>query len=178
MNELKIVLIDVDGIMCGPKTYDHTGSAIYKQFDDRDFTAIKAFKALGIPVAFVTGDPFNLNMAKKRKVDCFVSRGDDGRIDKLKSLDEIVERYGSDILDGICYIGDDIFDIPLLEKAKWSFCPVNAPDIVQSACTVFLKGTGGSGLICEMLDWLVLYKILSYPPIEKIVELDAIEYRK
>ena len=57
-NELpKLVLLDVDGVLTdGRKGYALDGSVAYKQFCDRDFTAIKRFQEAGILVALISGD--------------------------------------------------------------------------------------------------------------------------
>ena len=53
--KIKLAILDVDGVLTdGKKTYDNTGLCIYKTFCDKDFTAIKKLKALGISVCFLS----------------------------------------------------------------------------------------------------------------------------
>ena len=57
---IKLLILDVDGILTdGKKQYDREGNVRMKTFCDKDWTAIKRFRALGINVIFLTGDPFN-----------------------------------------------------------------------------------------------------------------------
>ncbi len=75
---IKLLILDVDGVLTdGNKIYDINHTTVYKKFNDRDFTAIKRFKAGGINVIFVSGDNFNEGMAKKRNIDFYCSRGSD-----------------------------------------------------------------------------------------------------
>ena len=60
MNQIKLIVLDVDGVMTdGKKYYTREGKVVMKQFCDKDWTAIKRFRALGVNVVFLTGDPFN-----------------------------------------------------------------------------------------------------------------------
>ena len=67
---IKLLILDVDGIMTdGVKYYDKEGVVKLKTFCDKDWTAIKRFKSIGIQVLFLTGDPFNEAIAKNRNID-------------------------------------------------------------------------------------------------------------
>ena len=49
----KLLILDVDGVLTtGCKTYDLEGNVISKEFNDKDFTAIKRFKEKGLKVCF------------------------------------------------------------------------------------------------------------------------------
>ena len=65
MHKPRLIVIDVDGVMCNGKIYNYDGKAVGKIFNDLDWTTIKQFKALGLPVVFLTGDSFNRGIAKK-----------------------------------------------------------------------------------------------------------------
>ena len=44
---IKLVILDVDGVMTdGKKYYDRDGKVVIKNFCDKDWTAIKRFRAL------------------------------------------------------------------------------------------------------------------------------------
>ena len=58
---IKLVILDIDGVMTdGTKVYGLAGLTMGKRYCDRDFTAIKAFKA------GVAKDPFNLREKTNR----------------------------------------------------------------------------------------------------------------
>ena len=51
---IKLVILDVDGVLTdGKKYYNRDGDVVMKTFCDKDWTAIKRFKALGIKVLFL-----------------------------------------------------------------------------------------------------------------------------
>ena len=85
---IKLLILDIDGIMTeGNKLYDRSGLCKFKFFNDKDWTAIKLFRCHDVDVCFLTGDDFNLDIAKNRNIDCFlnkdnISRTIDGPQDK------------------------------------------------------------------------------------------------
>ena len=50
-----------------PKYYDRDGNVVIKNFCDKDWTAIKRLRAIGIPVLFITGDPYNEMILSNRR---------------------------------------------------------------------------------------------------------------
>jgi len=128
---IKLVIVDIDGVMTnGTKMYDLNGNAIEKSFNDKDFTAIKKFKASGTNVCFLSGDKqVNENMAKNRNIDFYFSR-ENGNIDKLKFIKIFKEKYNV-TEDEMAYIGDDDFDLDIMAGLNHSYCPADASEAVN-----------------------------------------------
>jgi 3-deoxy-D-manno-octulosonate 8-phosphate phosphatase KdsC-like HAD superfamily phosphatase len=83
MNKIRLLILDVDGVLTdGKKYYDNTGSVLLKTFCDKDWTTIKRFKSIGLNVVFITGDPFNKFIEKKRNIKVYLNRKDGSHIDK------------------------------------------------------------------------------------------------
>lgn len=152
---VRLVVIDVDGVLCKGKTYDKNGDCVSKSFVDTDFTAIKRFRALGIPVVAITGDAWNEGFLKKRNIPYFISRQDDRHVSKEEFLPLILEQFKVE-LDDVIYIGDDLFDISIMEKLgrENSFCPIDSPNIVRDHCNekypIFVDG----GCLATLFDML------------------------
>ena len=147
---VKLVILDVDGVMTdGTKVYDKDHNVIAKNYCDRDFTAIKRMVASDINVCLLSGDKrINSGMAASRKIDFYFSKN------KPVTLTEILDKYECSLLES-AYIGDDIFDIPVLRKVGFSFCPSNSPLDVKLACTHILKSQSGDSVVAEMYDILI-----------------------
>ena len=150
---IKLIILDIDGVMTDGRKYsDRHGEVKLKTFCDKDWTAIKRFRALGINVIFLTGDPFNVSVATKRNIDVIVNRQDGVHRDKSDYLSEICGEYGVKP-EEIVFVGDDIFDLKLLKKVKYSYCPSDAPAELLKHCRV-LNNKGGHNLIMELFDHL------------------------
>ena len=152
---IKLLILDVDGVLTdGNKIYDVEHNAVYKKFNDRDFTAIKRFTAAGVKVVFISGDNFNRNMAEKRNVDFYCSRNEDLSLDKSRYLKEFEKSYKISI-ENMAFVGDDYFDLSIIKGVNYSFCPSNSPEIVKNNCSHVLKGKSGNGIIVELYELLV-----------------------
>lgn len=150
---IKLIILDIDGVMTDGRKYtDRHGEVKLKTFCDKDWTAIKRFRVLAINVIFLTGDPFNVSVATKRNIDVIVNRQDGVHIDKSDYLPELCEEYGV-TPDEIVFVGDDVFDLRLLKKVKYPYCPSDAPAELLKHCRV-LKNKGGNNLIMELFDHL------------------------
>ena len=170
----KLVMIDVDGILTRNKFYNKDGQVVGKEFHDHDWTAIKAFQALKIPVVFLTGDEFNVGIADRRNIPIYLSVTSTDRLDKKEILPDLLKHYNVSPPE-VVYLADDIFDLSVLQEIGWPFCPKESPQIVRDSCIV-LSGSGGETLVSKMLDWFVTNKQLSYPDINEVFEIDRIEH--
>jgi 3-deoxy-D-manno-octulosonate 8-phosphate phosphatase (KDO 8-P phosphatase) len=170
-----LLILDVDGVLTdGKKYYDKTGKAVLKTFCDRDFTAIKKFKAAGWHVVFLSGDS-NVNeaVAKNRNIPFYCNRVNGEMINKVKFLDRLCKEFKTDI-NNTGYIGDDIFDIDILKAVKWPFCPANADSAVKKIA-INLNAKSGECCISELHDFFSSSNLVKPVTLEQIEALDRNE---
>lgn len=150
-----LLILDIDGVMTdGTKVYDTEAKVIAKRYCDLDFTAIKRFKAVGYNVCFLSGDSnINQKMAEKRNVDFYHSRTSDGTIDKKAFIPIFEERYGVK-KENMIYVGDDYFDLDIINELRYTFCPINSPSIVKDSVFKVLDRRSGEGVIAVLYDYL------------------------
>ena len=174
---IKLLILDVDGVLTdGKKYYDREGTVRFKTFCDKDWTAIKRFRALGIQVVFLTGDPFNVAIAENRNIDIYVNRQNGTHSDKSNYLSMLCTEYNV-TPEEIAFAGDDIFDVHLMQLVGKSYCPSDAPDIVKTHAAVL--GPGGENFVMRMFDSMLYWgyiKIDNFADhLEKVYELDLQE---
>ncbi len=148
---IKLVILDVDGVMCSHKTYNEQHEVVSKQFCDLDFTAIKRFQSHGIMVVMLSGDKWNEGMAKKRDVKFYHNR----IMPKEMYVGEIQRDLGMNLKRDAIYVGDDIYDVEIMQHVYRSYCPSNSPHIVRQAADVVLSATSGNGCVAEVYDHAV-----------------------
>lgn len=157
---IKLLILDVDGVLTdGKKYYNRDGEVVMKTFCDKDWTAIKRFKAIGINVIFLTGDPFNERIAKNRNIDCIVNRKDGTHTDKGDYLKNICKDYKVKP-EEIAFVGDDIFDLGIMQKVKYKYCPADAPEELQEIVTDILHESGGHNCIMVLWDTMRQAKLI------------------
>tara|TARA_B100000131_G_C17833121_1_gene498624 strand:- start:84 stop:605 length:522 start_codon:yes stop_codon:yes gene_type:complete len=170
--KIKLIILDVDGVLTdGKKYYNEKGLGKLKTFCDKDFTAIKRIKAAGVNVCFLSGDAnINQAIAKNRNIDFYFSRGRS----KCDFLGQFSQFYGCNISE-MAFIGDDLFDLDLLEKVGYSFCPSDSCREVKGACVHTLTSKGGDNVVMEMHDYLVDNQLIDETTLDSIITLDAAE---
>jgi len=149
---LKLLILDVDGVLTtGSKTYDLEGNVISKEFNDKDFTAIKRFKEKGIKVCFLTADDrVNRIVAKNRKIDFFYVK-EMTKKNKVELLPYLTDKYKVST-EEIAYIGDDLPDFDIIKKLKYTYCPGDAILKIKNQVKTVLARRGGTGVIAELYD--------------------------
>lgn len=187
---IKLVILDVDGVLTtGKKYYNREGEVKLKSFCDKDWTSIKRFQAIGIPVIFITGDPYNKQILDNRNLENYICRSGVFReefkkdevvevLDKAELLPEICEKYDCSVRE-IVYAGDDLLDIGIMRKIEWTFCPQDAPQMVKDIASSTLKQNGGNNFVVALFESLEVLKLIptySFDEvIDKIYALDAKE---
>ena len=145
----KLIVLDVDGVLTdGTKCYDRDGKVISKTFYDKDWTAIKRFQAAGLQVVLLSSDTIcNQGIAANRQLD-FISVP--AGVDKISSLRRLCDEYAVDPKE-IVYVGDDYYDLMLLESVGYPYCPNDSISDVKAVAKM-LPEMGGFGVIQALYE--------------------------
>lgn len=174
-SKIKLLILDVDGVLTdGTKVYDREHNPVHKTFRCKDFTAIKRFIAAGVKVIMLSGDAWNRDMAQKRNIPFYCTRGDDLSLDKSRYISHLESTYNVKS-ENMAFVGDDYFDLSMFKKLFWSFSPSDAPQIIKDNSLYVLKSKGGEGVIVELYDFLVAKGVVSEATEEAVAELDKKE---
>jgi 3-deoxy-D-manno-octulosonate 8-phosphate phosphatase (KDO 8-P phosphatase) len=149
---IRMVLLDVDGVMTdGGLWYSAEGIEL-KRFHAHDgYAIVRAFDH-GLKVGIITGRNSLIAAARAKTLkvdDIFL-----GAEDKVAALRELQRRYDFKE-EEFAYIGDDLFDIPLLRLVGLSAAPSNARVEVRRAVDYVAKVQGGQGVVREVIDLII-----------------------
>lgn len=150
---VKLVILDVDGTMTDGGMYFTENGDQIKRFDAKDGLAIKALIKRGIQVGIISHGK-KLNVVKERADLLGISSVYVGPEPKLGILSEWLKEM-SISLDQTVFVGDDINDLDIIEAVGISACPADAVAQVKSSVDIILRKNGGHGCIRELVDeWL------------------------
>ena len=150
--KISLLLLDVDGVLTDGRLYFSNSGEETKAFHCLDGHGIKMLMSVGIDVGIITGRSSAL--LQKRADDLGIELLYQGREDKLKALEEIMASTGLKSSQ-ICYVGDDLPDLPVLEAVGLGFSvPQGHPDITAAADAV-TENAGGRGAVREITDFLL-----------------------
>ncbi len=149
---IKLLLLDVDGVLTdGSIIYNGTGDEI-KNFGVRDGAGIRLLMKSGIKVGIVTGRSSNalLHRCKNLGIDLIF----DGISDKGAVLNIILEKTGVSP-EETAFVGDDLQDLPLMKQVGLSVAVSDASKTVQQWADVVTTGKGGAGAVREVCETIL-----------------------
>ncbi|MCA9215742.1 MAG: HAD hydrolase family protein [Planctomycetales bacterium] len=153
--QIELILSDVDGVLTdGGVIFDNQGIEI-KQFHVRDGLGIKLWQRAGYAFGVVTAR--NSHIVKMRAAELGVDIVRQGFEQKLPTVKEILaDRKLS--FDAVCYIGDDLTDLPVLKSVGLAVGVADAVAEVRAAAHVVTKAPGGSGAVRETIETILKAK--------------------
>jgi 3-deoxy-D-manno-octulosonate 8-phosphate phosphatase (KDO 8-P phosphatase) len=153
---IKLLLTDVDGVLTDNGVYYSESGESLKRFSIRDGMGVERLrKCCGIDTGFVTGETSPSVARRAEKLG--IRELHLGVKNKLERLEEILQRNGID-WPAVAYIGDDVNDLEVLERAGISACPGDAMAMVAAVVDYRCETKGGYGAFREFAEWLILLR--------------------
>ena len=151
LKRIKLLILDVDGVMTdGRIIMDNEGKEI-KNFDVRDGHGIKILQRYGIKVAILTGR--KSKVVEYRAKDLEINDVYQGAFNKKEVLGRILKKHKLSV-SAVAFLGDDIVDIPVLKSVGFSAAVADAIAMVKKSVDYVTGHKGGQGAvreICEMI---------------------------
>ena len=151
LQHIKILIMDVDGVMTDGRIIINDDGRETKNFDVRDGHGIKLVQRYGIEVALLTGR--QSEVVKHRANELGITEVHQKIFNKKEVFAEILQKNNLNAYQA-AFIGDDIIDVPVLKEAGFSATVADAIDIVKKTVDYVTKNKGGRGAVrevCEML---------------------------
>ena len=153
INNIKIVLSDVDGVLTDGGMYYSENGDETKKFCVYDGMAFKILQDYGYKVGIITTEDMNLNRKRAKKLN--LDYDFHGINDKLNVIKKLCKKENIDIKQ-VAYIGDDINCFELLSNVGIAACPLNAVDKIKNiAGIIHLNKSGGDGVFREFINHLI-----------------------
>lgn len=150
--KVKLVAFDIDGVMTnGDITYSDSGIEI-KTFNAKDGQGLNMLKDYGFVTAFITAR--QSAVVERRAKDLNITHVYQGVKNKLLIMEELLEKYSLDF-DNVCYMGDDLPDLCILNKVGLPSCPNDAVFRVRETALFVSSKNGGGGAVRELCDLLI-----------------------
>jgi 3-deoxy-D-manno-octulosonate 8-phosphate phosphatase (KDO 8-P phosphatase) len=149
---IKMLILDVDGVLTdGTIIYNSEGKELI-MFDVYDGFGITRAIQNGINIGIITGR--TSEAVKNRAIDLGIKDFFEGAIDKIKPY-EIIKEEHKLIDDEIAYVGDDILDIPLLQRVGLPIATKNARKEAKRFAEYITRNSGGNGAVREIIDFML-----------------------
>lgn len=151
--KIKVLILDVDGVMTDTKIFYTEGTGWGAFYSVLDGFGIRLLLRNGIEVCMISAGNFTSH--RKRAEHLGIRHAYFGDENKLHAYETI--RHDLKVSEEECaYMGDELFDIPILELAGFAATPPHSPPVVKAAAHYVTKNPGGGGAVREICDMILL----------------------
>jgi 3-deoxy-D-manno-octulosonate 8-phosphate phosphatase (KDO 8-P phosphatase) len=165
LKKIKVVCFDLDGILTDAHVWWASEEVGFNRtFNIYDGYGMKVLMKAGLKVGVITGGN---SVSVQKRVDqlglnfCYA-----GNEDKRAAFKDLLLKYNV-APEEVLYMGDELFDIPLLRKAGFSATVPNTSDEVKEICDYVTIRESGKACAREVID-LVRYAQGIFPVNEEL----------
>ncbi len=149
---LELLLLDVDGVLTDGSIFYADDGAELKRFHVRDGSGLKLWHSAGKRSALVSG---RTSLAVDRRASELGIRPVlQGRDDKLRAFEDVLTETGLRA-EQVCAIGDDLPDLPVLQRCGLAIAVADACREVRAVAHYVTETPGGYGAVREAIEWLL-----------------------
>ena len=174
--KIKIILFDVDGVLtdgtiwlvpgpAGGKVLEEIGSKTSIGFGVNSATMVEAkgYSAHdGTAISLARLGGLKCGVITKRISETVATRARDLKLEfiyqgcafKMQAIREIVEKEGV-ALDEICYVGDDVIDLPAMREVGFAVAVANARERVKAEAHFVTPNAGGYGGARDAVEFIL-----------------------
>jgi 3-deoxy-D-manno-octulosonate 8-phosphate phosphatase (KDO 8-P phosphatase) len=152
LQRIRILILDVDGVLTNGGIYLGAGGMELKRFDVQDGAGIRMLQSAGIKVGIITGRSSEAVETRARELQieaCY-----QGVKDKKDAFDKILKKYNI-TEESVCYVGDDIQDLSLIKFCGVGIAVKNARPEVKKAADYTTQAKGGESAVREVAELIL-----------------------
>jgi 3-deoxy-D-manno-octulosonate 8-phosphate phosphatase (KDO 8-P phosphatase) len=146
--KIKLLILDVDGVLTdGRIIYDNFGDEL-KFFNVNDGLGVYLLRKAGIKTVIITA----------KKTRAVIKRARDMRVQavysnhyKLKIYQGVLKRFRVKD-EEVCFMGDDLLDLPIVRRVGLAAAPPNAIEEVKNSAHYITRKYGGRGAVREVIE--------------------------
>jgi 3-deoxy-D-manno-octulosonate 8-phosphate phosphatase (KDO 8-P phosphatase) len=149
---VKLLISDIDGVMTdGRIVYSVYGDEL-KFFDVTDGFGISLLNGVGIETVIITAKKSRI--VKLRGRDLKVAKAYAGYLDKRIPFNDVLKRFKIPA-EEICFIGDDLIDVPILKRVGFAVSVPNGMEEVKAVAHYVTTKSGGRGAVREICELIL-----------------------
>ena len=160
---MRALALDVDGTLTDGGVWWGPNGEEWKRFCFADVMGVSRALRAGVAVTLISGEDSPL-------VDRFAGKLGIADItkacrDKARALREYAERHRF-ALSEICFMGDDVNDLPAMKLAGFTAAPADAQPLVRASVSHVTEARAGYGAVRELIEMLLAGRELANPGAE------------
>jgi 3-deoxy-D-manno-octulosonate 8-phosphate phosphatase (KDO 8-P phosphatase) len=150
MRAVKAFVFDVDGVLTDNGLLITEAGEYLRTMNVRDGQALKWAKDAGYGIGFITGGTSE-GVKKRITQHLGIHEYYSGVKDKAVAFQSFMHRTGVQSTE-ICYMGDDLPDLPPMRQSALACCPADAVPEVIAATDYVSHLPGGAGCVRDVIE--------------------------
>lgn len=150
--KLKLLILDVDGVLTDGKLFFDSEGNEYKSFHARDGHGIKLLRQTGVEVAVISGRK-STSVALRMK-SLGIEHVYQGHENKVAAFNEIIGKIGV-THEQVAHVGDDLLDLPIMIRVGLAIAVNDANFAVKQRADWCTTLSGGQGAVREVCDFIM-----------------------
>jgi 3-deoxy-D-manno-octulosonate 8-phosphate phosphatase (KDO 8-P phosphatase) len=146
---IEVLVLDVDGVLTDGGIVYGNDELELKHFHVRDGSGLKVWQLAGKRAAVITGR--RSTIVEVRAAELGIAPVLQGASDKLKPFREVLTACAVSA-DRVCYVGDDLPDLPVLLQCGLAVAVADACPEVKAAAHFVTRTPGGRGAVREVIE--------------------------
>lgn len=146
---VRLAIFDVDGVLTDGTLWIGAQGEAFKAFNILDGHGLKMLQAAGVDTAILSGR--DSEAVLRRAAELSIRHVVQGASDKLAAFEELLAQSGYRA-QACSFMGDDLPDLPVLQRCGFAVAVANAVDAVKAAAHYVTKASGGRGAVREFSD--------------------------
>lgn len=152
LSSVRLLALDSDGVLTDGGVYISEEGCSFRRFDIKDGLGLRNLLDAALDVVILSSSPDKSVLRRAQTLG--ISRVYIGVQDKLAKLIEICQHLGVE-MDQVCYMGDDLPDLPVMQVVGLACAPNNASPEVLSITDYICEHDGGFGAVREICDLIL-----------------------
>ena len=152
LQKIKLLALDVDGVLTDGSIYISPAGEVFKGFNAKDGMGISCALRSGLQIAVITGRQSPI--VERRCEELGITLLQQGVKDKRLALQQMAQKLGI-VQEEIAYMGDDLNDIPAFKASGLNLVPADAAIEVMAVADIITKASGGRGAVREAITMIL-----------------------
>lgn len=149
---IRLLLLDVDGVLTDGRLYLGNDGEEYKAFYTRDGLGLKMLQATGVGVGIVTGRESDI--VRHRARDLGISFVIQGCMDKRTAVIDLLATQQLPPA-AAAFVGDDVIDLPAMNYVGLAIAVADAHPLVRARAHWTTGERGGRGAVREVCELIM-----------------------
>jgi 3-deoxy-D-manno-octulosonate 8-phosphate phosphatase (KDO 8-P phosphatase) len=150
--KVKILILDCDGVLTDGRIILLPDGDETKCFDVKDGHAMVMAQRAGLPIAIISGRKSSVVRARAKELG--VGHLHEMAWVKKEPYEKILAEEGLHD-EEVCYVGDDVVDIPLLRRAGLGVAVADAVEEAKQHSHMVTERGGGRGAVREVIEFIL-----------------------